>query len=292
MKTILLIFAHPDDESFSCGLVIPKYVKAGWNVQLLCATRGEEGESGPYEGITGDSLGGIRRSEVEDAAKVLGISGISFMGYHDSTLSERTPGELEDVIFRKMIEYIPDIVITMEPTYGISNHPDHMRLGISTTYAFQKYCKEIFDTRKFVEDVNNRDPNVKKRNFLIKHKFALRQESFEEAVERNTDPKLYYSCIPQSVVTHLQKTKVMPDMSFGKPWIGVDDKKVTTVIEGKAYMKTKMKALACHKTQSADVDRFYSSDSNPLAFQEFFMLRMHGLTEVFMGKHDKVSDRL
>ena len=41
---LLAIFAHPDDESFSCGGTLAKAAAAGHNVHLICATRGEEGE--------------------------------------------------------------------------------------------------------------------------------------------------------------------------------------------------------------------------------------------------------
>ncbi len=41
---LLAIFAHPDDESFSCGGTLARYADAGASVHLICATRGEEGE--------------------------------------------------------------------------------------------------------------------------------------------------------------------------------------------------------------------------------------------------------
>ena len=49
MKKILLVFAHPDDESFAAAGTVAKYVKAGWEVDLICATRGEKGEAGPSD---------------------------------------------------------------------------------------------------------------------------------------------------------------------------------------------------------------------------------------------------
>ncbi|MBI5619952.1 hypothetical protein HY950_03250, partial [Candidatus Gottesmanbacteria bacterium] len=47
-----------------------------------------------------------------------------------------------------------------------------------------------------------------------------------------------------------------------------------------------------HRSQQADVQRFLSFAANPLARYEYFILRMHGTTEVFMGKNDRVSNRL
>jgi LmbE family N-acetylglucosaminyl deacetylase len=291
MKNMLLVLAHPDDESFSAGLTVARYAKAGWTVNLLCATLGEAGHSGPYENISGDALGAIRRAEVEDAARILGIAGISFLGYRDGTLPEQQTGELEDKIYRKMVELSPQVVITHN-TDGISNHPDHIKLCYSTTYAFQTYTSEVAETRQFVVDVNAGNPEVKKRHFASQHKFALKHKSFADVVESDAEAKLYYACMPVSVAGFLKKKKVIPELSFDKPMLGVADKFVTTVIDGQRYKLTKLKALAAHKSQSADVDRFYSDDANPLAVQEYFILRMQGDTEVFMGKNDRVADKL
>jgi LmbE family N-acetylglucosaminyl deacetylase len=291
MKNILVVLAHPDDESFSTGLTIAKYSRNGWKINLLCATLGEKGQSGPYENISGDALGSIRRTELEDAAKILGISGITFLGYRDGTLNSQETGELEDKIFRNMVELSPQIVITHN-TNGISNHPDHIKLCYATTYAFQKYTQALYETRQFISDVNAGKPDIKRRHFANRHMFVLRQKSFAEVVETDTDPKLYYACMPQRVTSYLIQKHVVPEESFGKPMVGTPDKMVTTIIEGEKYKLMKLKALACHKSQSADVDRFYEDETNPNITQEFFILRMLGETEIFMGKKDQMADKL
>lgn len=288
---MLLVFAHPDDESFSCGLTVSKYVTNGWNVELLVATRGDAGMTGDLGEMSKEQLGRVREGELEKAAKILGISKVQNMGYKDGYLDTIEAGELEDAIYKKMIEYSPDIVVTYDPT-GISNHPDHMRISRSTTYAFQRYSGDILDTREMIAKVNARDESVKVRNFSVHHKAALKEKSFAEVVESQTEPKLYYVCIPESVVTYLKKQKIMPEESFGRPVIGTPDKFITTVIDGGNFVHTKLKALAAHITQREDVDRFYETDTNPLTRQEYFILRMQGFTEVFMGKNDRISDKL
>src|SRR5690349_16304399 len=141
MKKLLMIFAHPDDESFSCGGTAAKYIEEGWQVDLLCATRGEEGSVGPL-GISQEELPEVRQKELSKAAGILGIHSVDFLGYRDGTLADQVPGEMEDKIHKKMEELIPDVVITMDTT-GITNHPDHIKLCFSVTYAFQKYAKWI-----------------------------------------------------------------------------------------------------------------------------------------------------
>jgi LmbE family N-acetylglucosaminyl deacetylase len=261
MKRLLLVFAHPDDESFSCGGTVAKYVKAGWRVDLICATRGEEGSRGPYVKLPQEKLGDIRQKELQKAGITLGINSITFLGYRDGTLSSQTPGELEDKVHKKMEELVPDTVVTMDTT-GISNHPDHIKISFVTTYAFQKYAAWIESKLK----------------------------DQEEAAQ--IFPKLYYACMPESIADYLKKKKIVPAESFGKPWKGTPDKNITTVINIMKFAATKRRALASHISQQESVDQFLSLPSQPELKHEYFILRMQGTTEVFMGKNDRVSNAL
>lgn len=261
MNKLLLVFAHPDDESFSCGGTIAEYVEAGWRVDLLCATRGEEGERGPLVQLAREKVGETRQKELEKAGTVLGIHSITFLGYKDGTLTGLTPGILEEEIRQKMIEFVPDVVITFDTT-GVSNHPDHVKISFAATYAFQKYAAWIEEQLESVEET---------------------EQIF---------PKLYYTCMPESIVAYEKKNKNIPAESFGKPWVGVSDKAITTVIDIREYGEIKKKALLCHVTQIADVERFLSNPNQPLLSREYYILRLHGTTEVFMGKNDRVSGEL
>lgn len=259
MKRMLLVTAHPDDETFMTGGTVAKYVELGWQVDLVTATRGEEGKTGPKTNIARKNVGEVRQKELEKAGVVLGIHSITFLGYKDGTLSDRTPGDIEDVVHKKMLETIPDVVITSDTT-GISNHPDHIKLSYATTYAFQKYAIWI------EEQLKNQEPT---------------EQLF---------PKLYYACMPASIAAFAVKKKILPALSFGKPWKGVEDKKITTVIDISDYQEIKEKALRCHVTQTADVERFLQMKD--LIKHEYFIFRMHGTTEVFLGKNDHVVDYL
>lgn len=262
MKKLLLSFAHPDDESFTTGGTIAKYVADGWDVELLCATKGEAGGSGPLGEVTPEELGEIRQKELEKAGAILGISAITFMGYRDGMVKEVATGELEEAIYQKMMDCVPDVVITFD-TLGLSNHPDHVRMCYSTTYAFQKYATWITD------------------------QLAPMADSIEDV-----EPKLYYVCMPESVVEYLKEQKSLPAESFGKPWKGVEDKRITTVIDIKDWGEAKKQALEAHVSQEADVQRFLSIPRQPFLSQEHFMLRMQGAEEVFMGKSDRVASEL
>lgn len=261
MKKLLLVFAHPDDESFSCGGTAAKYTEAGWEVDLICATRGEKGNGGTMGDLSEEALGEVRQKELAKAGTILGIHSITFLGYKDGTLSDQTPGEIEDKLYQKIIELVPDCVITAE-TKGISNHPDHIRLSFAATFAFQKYAAWIEAQLKDVE------------------------------MTVQTFPKLYYACLPESVVEFLKKKKKLPTESFGKPWRGTPDKSITTVIDISEFSDIKKKALAAHVTQKENVDRFMSFTGHPFLKHEYYVLRMHGTTEAFMGKNDAISHEL
>lgn len=257
MQHMLVIGAHPDDESFMAGGTIAKYVKSGWEVDIACATSGELGAHGPFTNVDGAKLGEIRRKELEKAGIVLGAHSIALFGYDDGSLKGKTPGDIEDKVFKLLLDIVPDVVITYEPG-GITNHPDHIALSYAVTFAFQKYAK-------WVEG---------------------------KEVDAGLLPKLYYACIPQSVVSYLLKKKGLPVLSHEKPTRGVPDKSVTTVINIAKSQDDKKRALRAHVSQTRDVDIFLHIPGQPLLQHEYFIYRMHGTTEVFMGKKDHVANRL
>lgn len=278
---MLLACAHPDDETISCGGTIAKYARAGWQMLLICVTDGEAGNHGPYTNISTQKLGEIRRKELEEAGTQLGITSITFLGYKDGALKNLTAGELEDVVYRKMTEFAPDVVITYESN-GISNHPDHIKLTLATTFAFQKYAQGLRDLSNIttLKGVKVRDLT---RAF---------RKSFAESLEKKGDPKLYFVCLPERVVAYLQKMRALPQVSYGRPWVGVKDKIITTVIDISRYRKTKIQALHKHLSQKEDFTAELALDNNPEFIKEFFILRMQGIYEIFMGNNDRVSDRL
>jgi len=282
MKKMLLSFAHPDDESFLTGGTIAKYAKNGWEIRLIVATDGENGENTVDPDDRGMSLGEVRQEEVRNAAGVLGISEIAFLHQKDGGLSDLSPGTLEDMIIEKMEAFFPQIVITYDPT-GITNHPDHIKVCYATTFAFQKYAQHVAMLKNPEEFESRRG----------KGWLSAEAEDVFAGVDPSTfEPKLYYVCLPESVATHLKKNKLLPVESYGKPLIGTPDKMISHVIDVRKTQLIKGKALLCHKTQGDQVDQFISFPNNPLVDHESFTLRMVGQKEAFMGKNDRVKSLL
>ncbi len=123
---ILAVFAHPDDEAFGPGGSIAKWVKEGATIHLLCATKGEAGENA-----------GQRDRELLEAAKVLGIKKVEFLGFKDGEISNKDLQGLEKIISQKIIKLKPDIILTYDLT-GISGHLDHIAIASATSQSFKK----------------------------------------------------------------------------------------------------------------------------------------------------------
>src|SRR5262249_8319000 len=72
-RRLLVVVAHPDDETFGCGSVIADAAAGGAHVTVCCATRGELGEMAPGS-HSGRSVGDVRLEELHEAGRVLGVT--------------------------------------------------------------------------------------------------------------------------------------------------------------------------------------------------------------------------
>jgi LmbE family N-acetylglucosaminyl deacetylase len=148
MKTLLVIFAHPDDESHGPGGTLAKYAAEGVNVHYLCATRGEAGMVDSRFLENGGSIAELRTAELNRAARELGLSGITFLGYRDSGMEgwadNRHPESLYVAPLNEVAEHIaahirclqPDVIITHDQ-YGWYGHPDHIKVYQATLLAYE-----------------------------------------------------------------------------------------------------------------------------------------------------------
>lgn len=205
---------------------------------------------------------GTDEGELKKSADMLGVSTLLLLDYKSGTLSGVASGELEEKLYIALRESIADCVITFD-TSGINNDPDHIRMCYSTTFAFQKYAKWVLEQLTRAPDVSE-----------------------------EMEPRLYYGCLPESFVEHLQEQKVLPAESFGKPWRGVKDKRITTVIDVSDYGDVKRKALSQQQLLDADIARLLSRARQLLLRQEQYILRMQGTKEVYMGKSDRIASEL
>jgi len=136
-RTLLLILAHPDDESFGHAGTIVRAHQQGAKIALLVATRGEEGTLGDPPIATRETLGQTREQEMRDVAALLGIDEVTFLGFKDGAVSQVGFEYLVGLIETHVRRIDPDVIITFGP-HGISNHADHIAIGRAATEVFYR----------------------------------------------------------------------------------------------------------------------------------------------------------
>jgi len=128
LNRVLVIVAHPDDAEFGAGGTLARWAREGREVFLAVTTNGDKGSSDPE--MTSERLMRLREEEQREAARVLGIREVVFLGYPDGFL-EDTPVLRRDVV-RLIRFYRPDIVVTHNPYPGLRRfiqHRDHRVTG-------------------------------------------------------------------------------------------------------------------------------------------------------------------
>ena len=132
MRSLLAIFAHPDDESLACGGLLARCAAEGVRVSLLCMTRGEHGPGGE-PGV----LGAVRTRELQAAAGVLGIREVVVLEHEDGMLPWIDAGTLEGDILLAVRRARPDVVVTFDED-GLYGHPDHVAVHARTTAVVER----------------------------------------------------------------------------------------------------------------------------------------------------------
>jgi len=136
LKRMLVILAHPDDESFAAGGTLAKYARQDVQVVLLCATRGEAG----IAGMKPEEAGDIREGELRKAAQELGIE-VQFLGCRDGELSRCRTEMLAESMAWWMDMIQPQVILSFGPE-GVSGHSDHVTVSNAVTEAYDRYYKK------------------------------------------------------------------------------------------------------------------------------------------------------
>ncbi len=156
-RRLLIVYAHPDDESFGSGGLIAKYAAEGVQVDLICATNGDVGvvSSEHFKGF--QSVAELRIAELECAAAKLGLHEVVRFGYKDSGMmgadTNRDPACLWNApqadVTRRVVAEIrrlqPQVVLTFN-RYGGYGHPDHIAIQRAATEAFRLAGDPAYET--------------------------------------------------------------------------------------------------------------------------------------------------
>jgi LmbE family N-acetylglucosaminyl deacetylase/DNA-binding PadR family transcriptional regulator len=144
--TLLLVVAHPDDETFGCGSLLADARERGARVVVCCATRGEAGEDATGAASSAVALAEHREAELRHAAGILGVDEVEILGFADSgwdgpapagSLVKVGPRVLTAAVEDVLVRHRPDVVVTLDPT-GSDGHRDHAAIGSTTTEAFRR----------------------------------------------------------------------------------------------------------------------------------------------------------
>jgi N-acetyl-1-D-myo-inositol-2-amino-2-deoxy-alpha-D-glucopyranoside deacetylase len=259
-RRLLLVHAHPDDESITSGATMAKYVADGAHVTLLTCTLGEEGEVLVPEfrqlaADEADQLGGLRIGELAEAMRALGVTDHRFLGgagrFRDSgmmgTASNDHPRafwraakdpDVFDAAVAAAVEVIrevrPQVVVTYDDN-GEYGHPDHIMAHRVATAALDRAADPAFGA--------GAPWSVAKLYWTATPKSEL-QRGFD-ALRAAGD------AAPFGVAD-------VEELSFG-----IDDALVTTAVDGAGHGAQKMAALAAHRTQIT-VDSPFFALSNML----------------------------
>lgn len=136
---LLVVVAHPDDETFGCGSLLLRAKAEMHTTGVCCATRGEAGEPAPGVAVPEDGLGTLREAELHEAAQLMGVDHVELLGFRDSamsgaalpgTLAAAAPADVAEGVRAVVTRFSPDVLITLD---GSDGHRDHVAVRDATT---------------------------------------------------------------------------------------------------------------------------------------------------------------
>ena len=126
----MVVVAHADDAEWGCAGTVARLCAEGWDVAYVICTDGSKGSDDPD--MTVEMMVKMREAEQREAARILGLSEVFFLGYPDAYLQSTL--ELRRDISRAIRIHRPDVLICMNPVRnldgdGYIDHPDHFASG-------------------------------------------------------------------------------------------------------------------------------------------------------------------
>lgn len=133
-ERVLVVVAHPDDESFGLGGVIAALTAAGSVVHVLCLTKGEASTLG-----AAPDLADRRAAELALAARRLGVAATTLVDLPDGHLADLEEGELRQHVVRAVADHRPDGLLVFDPVGGVTGHPDHRAASLAALAVAEAY---------------------------------------------------------------------------------------------------------------------------------------------------------
>src|SRR3954465_7309091 len=130
-RTLLGVWAHPDDEAYLSAGLMAEYRRRGDRVVVLTATLGEHGTGDPHAWPPA-RLAPTRHDELRASLAALGVEEYELLGYEDGDCASRDGTE---AIAHCMVDVDPDVIVTFGPD-GLTGHPDHRAVHRWATTAW------------------------------------------------------------------------------------------------------------------------------------------------------------
>jgi LmbE family N-acetylglucosaminyl deacetylase len=213
---LLVVVAHPDDETFGCGSLLAHASECGVSTTIACATRGEAGSPTPGRGLDDADMAVVREAELREAAALMGVKRVELFDWVDSEMAGTpAPGTLvaapiEEVAARiaSLIDDVkPTVVVTLDASDG---HRDHAHIRDATLRA---------------------------------------------ATSSSWRPdRVYLHCLPQQLMRKWVEALVEqhPESEhLGLGELGTPQDQITTVIDSTRYLDLREQAIALHRSQSS-----------------------------------------
>jgi LmbE family N-acetylglucosaminyl deacetylase len=235
---LLACFAHPDDEAFPVAGALAACAAQGVEVRLITATSGEEGEVRRPGLATAETLGAVRRGELAQSVRTLGLAGHQVLGYRDSGMAG-TPANANPQAFvnapaatvveqlvAELRRFRPQVVLTFEPG-GLYGHPDHIAICRHATEAFRRA----------------HDPQ------LFPHQLA-------GGLRPHAPHRLFYSARPIGFRTETALKLRAAGVDFPMPTAqrandGTPPEQIHFEMDVSAQLEAKMACIQCHRSQVA-----------------------------------------
>lgn len=213
-ERMMVVVAHPDDESFGCGSILAHAAAKGVHATVCCATRGEAGSSAAGGGKA--ALAARREGELRSAAALLGVGRVVVLDWEDSGMAGATNDraliaapleQVADTIAGIVDDIRPDLVVTLDASDG---HRDHVCIRDATLLAVERA---------------------------------------EWTVER-----VYLACLARSLmqqwVTQLRVADPASDyLELGR--LGTPDEDITTVLDSSDHYEMRWRAIKAHASQTS-----------------------------------------
>lgn len=228
-RTLMAVHAHPDDEAIGTGGILATYADRGVRTVVVTCTNGELGDApgGIKPGEPGhreQEVVALRRRELEESCRALGVAHLEMLGYRDSGMQGWPSNDAPDAFWRVPVDeaagrvgaamerYRPQVVVTYDEN-GFYGHPDHIQAHRATMAA---------------------------------------------AAATGIPDKVYYTALPRSRVAGfadlLRRHGVEPPAPpEDQPRFGTPDELIAAVVDVAAVADRKFDSLAAHRSQAENI---------------------------------------